>query len=50
MTNKHLLLGVIKFNNFLKFDKRLIPLGGINQENLNKLNLIDCLGFALLVR
>jgi len=40
--------GVIKFNNFLKFDKRLIPLGGINQKNLNKLNLIDCLGLALL--
>jgi thiamine-phosphate pyrophosphorylase len=40
--------GVIKFNNFLKMNKRLIPLGGINQKNLNKLNLINCLGFALL--
>jgi len=29
-------------------NKRLIPLGGINQENLNKLTLIDSLGFALL--
>ena len=30
-------LGVIKFNNFSKFSKKLIPLGGINNDNLNQL-------------
>ena len=30
--------GVIKFNNFLKINKNLIPLGGINLNNLNNLN------------
>ena len=40
-------LGVVKFNNFLKLNARLIPLGGINSNNLNSLNLVDCAGFAL---
>ena len=41
-------LGVIKFNNFLKFNSNLIPLGGINLGNLNNLKLINCKGLALL--
>ena len=41
-------LGVIKFNNFTKLNKFLIPLGGINQSNLNSLNSIKCKGFALM--
>jgi thiamine monophosphate synthase len=40
--------GVIKFNNFLNFNKNLIPLGGIKLNNLNSLNMINCNGFALL--
>ena len=41
-------IGIIKFNNFLNFNKNLIPLGGITQNNLNSLNIINCKGFALL--
>ena len=40
--------GIIKFNNYLKFNKNLIPLGGINLNNINKLNQIKCYGFALM--
>ena len=42
------ILGVIKFNNLLKIQKNLIPLGGINFRNLNKLNQINSKGFALM--
>ena len=41
-------LGVIKFNNFLKINKNLVPLGGININNLNNLRQIKCNGFALM--
>ena len=41
-------LGVIKFNNLLAHNKKLIPLGGINQINLKKLNMISCKGFAMM--
>ena len=41
-------LGVVRFNNFLKNKKNLIPLGGINIKNLTKLNTINCNGFALM--
>ena len=41
-------LGVIKFNNFLKISRNLIPLGGIKPENLNNLRNISCKGFAIL--
>ena len=41
-------LGVIKFNNFLSFNKNLIPLGGIKLDNLNKLKNINCKGIALM--
>ena len=42
-------LDVIKFNRYLfNESKKLIPLGGINATNLNKLKSINCEGFALL--
>jgi thiamine-phosphate pyrophosphorylase len=41
-------LGVIKFNNFAKIYKKLIPLGGIKQENLNNLRNVLSEGLALL--
>ena len=41
-------LGVIKFNNYLRLNKYLIPLGGIKFNNLNSLNSIKCIGFALM--
>ena len=40
-------LGVVKFNNFLKVNKKLIPLGGIKSSNLNSLRIINSEGFAL---
>ena len=40
--------GVIKFNNFTKISKKLIPLGGINKKNLNHLRNVYCEGFAIL--
>ena len=40
-------LGVIKFNNFLKINKKLIPLGGIKSSNLNNLRIVMSEGFAL---
>ena len=40
-------LGVIKFNKFLSLNMNLIPLGGINSNNLNNLNMINSTGFAL---
>ncbi len=40
-------LGIIKFNNLSKFTKiPLIALGGINQNNIKQLNLININGFA----
>ena len=42
-------LGLIRYSNFINhFNKKLIPLGGINTQNLNKLNLVNSVGFALL--
>ena len=41
-------LGVIKFNNYLRIDENLIPLGGISNNNLNNLNNINSSGLALL--
>ncbi len=41
-------LGIIKFNNFLNFNKNLIPLGGIGLGNLNKLKNINSTGAALM--
>ena len=41
-------LGILKFNNFSKISKNLIPLGGIKYENLNNLKNVFCKGFAIL--
>ena len=47
--NKKGFLGVVKFNLLKKtFNKNIYPLGGINNQNLLKLNMISCQGFALL--
>ena len=47
--NKKDFLGIIRFNLInLKRKERLIPLGGIRLENLNKLNLVNCESFAVL--
>ena len=40
-------LGTVKFNNYLKINKALIPLGGINKKNLNSLKNVNSFGFAL---
>ena len=47
--NKKGSLGVVKFN-LLKhaFNKNIYPLGGINNKNLLKLNMINSQGFAIL--
>ena len=41
-------LGIIRFNNYLKINKDLVPLGGINLKNLNSLRKINSVGFALM--
>ena len=47
--NKKSFFDVVKFNLIQNnFNKDLIPLGGINSDNLLKLNIVKCEGFALL--
>jgi len=47
--NKKNYLGVIKFNLLnLNINTNLIPLGGIKYQNLLKLNMVRCKGFAFL--
>jgi thiamine monophosphate synthase len=42
-------LGVVKYNLITKnFNVSIVPLGGINQSNLNRLNLVNTKGLALL--
>ena len=41
-------LGIVRFNRYTKFSKKLIPLGGIKKDNLNCLNNVFSEGFALL--
>ena len=41
-------LGIVKFNNLLTNNKNLIPLGGINQNNLNSLKTVNSKGLALM--
>ena len=41
-------LGILKFNNFSRFSKKLIPLGGIGLTNLNQLKNVKCEGFAIM--
>ena len=47
--NKKSYFGVVKFNLLkLTFNKKIFPLGGINNKNLLKLNMINSDGFAVL--
>ena len=47
--NKKSFHGVVKFNLLTRiFNKKIYPLGGINNQNLLKLNLINSQGFAVL--
>ena len=47
--NKKGFLGVVKFNLLKRtFNKNIYPLGGINNQNLLKLNMINSDGFAVL--
>jgi len=47
--NKKNFLGVVKFNLIkLNINKKIYPLGGINDKNLLKLNMINSDGFALM--
>jgi len=41
-------LGIIKFNNLVRVSKKIVPLGGINSSNLNKLKNIISEGVALM--
>ena len=41
-------LGIVKFNNYSRILKKLIPLGGIKEKNLNNLRNVLCEGFAIL--
>ena len=46
---KSVFFGVVKYNKYLlEVYKKLIPLGGINSKNINKLKVLNCEGFALL--
>ena len=46
--NKKNYMGILKFNLISKnYLIKLIPLGGINNENLLKLNMVDSKGFCL---
>ena len=47
--NKDTFFGIIKFNLICqKYNIKILPLGGINEKNLLKLNLLKSNGFALL--
>ena len=47
VNKKNNFLGVNRFNYLtLNFNEKFIALGGINQENVKKLNLLNCNGFA----
>ena len=40
-------LGIYKFNILSKFmKKKVIALGGINKKNINKIKMVNCLGYA----
>ena len=42
-------LGAVKFNKYLNYiSNKLVPLGGINIDNLNYLKIINCSAFALM--
>ena len=47
-SNKKGHLGVVKFNLFSKLvNAKLVPLGGINLNNLKKLNIVECEAIAM---
>ena len=47
--NKKGYLGVVKFNIIsLRSKQNMAPLGGINEKNLNKMNIVKCNSFACL--
>jgi thiamine-phosphate pyrophosphorylase len=47
--NKESFLGIVGFNLFkISTKENLVPLGGINSSNLNKLNIVKCDSIALL--
>ena len=41
-------MGVVKFNNLLHSNKKIIPLGGIKCSNLNKLRFVKSFGIAIM--
>lgn len=41
-------LGIIKFNNIFNRNRKIIPLGGIKLDNLNKIKMVRSNGFALM--
>ena len=41
-------LGIVKFNNLVRHNKNLVPLGGINNSNLTSLKTVNSHGFALM--
>ncbi len=41
-------MGINKFNNFLRINSKLVPLGGIKLKNLNSLRNINSNGFAIM--
>ena len=41
-------MGVLKFNQYSRLSKQLIPLGGIKHNNLNQLKNVYSEGFAIL--
>ena len=44
-TNKQ--LGLNRYRSFIKFsDLKYVVLGGVKKENLKKLNILNCIGFA----
>ena len=46
---RYTMSGIVKFSKYQRgIYQKLIPLGGINSKNLNKLKTIDCEGFALM--
>ncbi len=46
--NKSSFFGAIKFNLLVKnFSSAFVPLGGINNSNLLKLKMVNCVGFGL---
>lgn len=41
-------IGVVRFNNLIRFNRNIIPLGGIGLQNLNKMKIVTSEGFAIM--